>query len=50
VVVSVGGFLGQVKLVVISICLFKIVVGYFGFKNSKFVGFKTVVCIVQTGQ
>ncbi len=43
-------FLGQVKLVVTSVFLFKMVVGSFGFQNPIFVGVKTVVGNVQTWQ
>jgi hypothetical protein len=35
---------------VISVCLFQMVIGSFGFKNLDFSGFKTVVVIAQTGQ
>ena len=49
VVVFSEWFLGQVKLMVISICLFPMVVSSFEFQKSIFVGVKAIVGIVQTG-
>jgi hypothetical protein len=43
-------FLGQVKFMVTSICLFQMVVGFFMVSKSVFVGVKTALGNVQIGQ